>query len=493
MLKLIDEIYAGKACARLTISADSAVDDIALKVIRNDCPDFLMPMRVMYMDDEMVIRYEMDGGTPMVHRSKKMMKRELNLMLGNLLQAFQDCGDWLLDHRCLLLDAGHILVTQDDKVLLAYIPLPGEANSDQDIIQFITDYLYEVQIADDAVYVMELLKCLRKPNGIAALSDYIAEHSRPVGGSQIRQQDIPQQRTDESLMQRGGRAFAEVASEVKKSIDIPPTKKTEKADPPKSDVKEKFSFGPGPGEQANEKDKKPVFGEKDIEGEILQGLFGEDKADKKSGKKQKTAKTKEPKVKEPKESKGGLLGNLFGGGKKASKEEVSLGVDEPKFTFGDPEPKPGPFSRKKKPEVQEPAVTPQESFFGDDVTTVSDDEDEEMVSNVLRLRLISSTGCSAPEIVELNLERGPVKIGRRLKDGRSFADYCFDSSCNFVSKEHCVIDMGRDGYQIMDINQGNGTYLNQEKMVSNIYYPLKRGDQISVQKIGGPGITYLVL
>lgn len=138
-------------------------------------------------------------------------------------------------------------------------------------------------------------------------------------------------------------------------------------------------------------------------------------------------------------------------------------------------------------------MTPQESFFGDDVTTVSDDEDEEMVSNVLRLRLISSTGCSAPEIVELNLERGPVKIGRRLKDGRSFADYCFDSSCNFVSKEHCVIDMGRDGYQIMDINQGNGTYLNQEKMVSNIYYPLKRGDQISVQKIGGPGITYLVL
>ena len=64
---------------------------------------------------------------------------------------------------------------------------------------------------------------------------------------------------------------------------------------------------------------------------------------------------------------------------------------------------------------------------------------------------------------------------------------------NFVSKEHCVIDLTEEGYRIMDINQGNGTYLNQEKMVTNIYYPLKRGDQISIQKIGGPGINYLVL
>ena len=44
---LTDVVIANKSYTKLTVPAGSQTDQIALRVIRRDCPDFLLPIKVM--------------------------------------------------------------------------------------------------------------------------------------------------------------------------------------------------------------------------------------------------------------------------------------------------------------------------------------------------------------------------------------------------------------------------------------------------------------
>ena len=75
---------------------------------------------------------------------------------------------------------------------------------------------------------------------------------------------------------------------------------------------------------------------------------------------------------------------------------------------------------------------------------------------------------------EIRLAAFPFYIG---KDAVHM-DYCLD--CAGVSRHHVKIERGADGLEIWDLNSTNGTYINNERLQSNVAYPLHAGDSLTI-------------
>ena len=56
MLK--DIVLSNKTYAKMTVSDESVLDEIAVKVVKQDAPDFLLPVKMINIDGLMEIRYE---------------------------------------------------------------------------------------------------------------------------------------------------------------------------------------------------------------------------------------------------------------------------------------------------------------------------------------------------------------------------------------------------------------------------------------------------
>ena len=59
---LNDVVIGSKTYAKMTIEDASTLDDIAVKVIKQDLPDFLLPVKMVNIDGEIEVKYEMGEG-----------------------------------------------------------------------------------------------------------------------------------------------------------------------------------------------------------------------------------------------------------------------------------------------------------------------------------------------------------------------------------------------------------------------------------------------
>ena len=122
MLK--EEIIANKGYAVFCVKEDDQTDDIAVRVLKQDCPDFLLPFKTMSIDGNMEFRYELSDGVRMSYQLPRMSRKELTRQMVSLLLPFKNCGDWLLDYHCLLLDPQYIFLNaKDQTVRYVYLPV----------------------------------------------------------------------------------------------------------------------------------------------------------------------------------------------------------------------------------------------------------------------------------------------------------------------------------------------------------------------------------
>ena len=77
MLK--DVVIANKTYAKLNIADEQQLDNIAVKVIRQDTPDFLVPLKMLEIDGEIELRYEMSDGLRLGYLPEAMNKKEFLL------------------------------------------------------------------------------------------------------------------------------------------------------------------------------------------------------------------------------------------------------------------------------------------------------------------------------------------------------------------------------------------------------------------------------
>lgn len=461
---LNDVVIAGKTYAKLNIPETEKMDEIAIKVIRQDAPEFLLPIKMMSIDGETEIRFEISEGTRLNYLPETMTKRELITLLDNMLSPFKTCSDWFLDYHYFHLDKNYIMVGRDySEVKYVYIPVDKFANSEETILNFFRDFILNINLKDDQAYVMNLYRHI-KDNSATLLSmyDYISRDK--VGNALAASASAP---ANSALADNTPVNPMPVNNAPVNSAPINPmpvnNTSAHQAAPPVSGP-----YGsPAPNMAGQE------FGKEDVKGNLINNLFGDEEAPKK---KEKPAKKEKIKNTQKENSKG-----LFGG----------LGSNKPAKNTPAPNMAPvgGPYAAPVSP-VPTPASAPSPYVPASDATFIMSADENVSDGSKMALELEDDRGYHFPKFVEIDLAKGYATIGRYDKAGNAQADYNFDASLSFISRRHFRIERNGEGYRIIDLGSANGTMVNNEILVANMPYNVQSGDRIVLSK--NNRITYRV-
>ena len=427
---LTDVVIANRSYTKLAIAEHETVDEIALKVMKQDCPDFLLPIRTMEIDGEKEIRYEQQEGIRLCYSSMKMRRRDFLALLGNLLQPFRICDDWFLDYHNILMDANYVLLGRNDRtVKYIYIPVAEYARKDAEIMEFFSNLILKADIQDDSRLCIELLRVLKGDNSnLMTLLDFVTqENGAPA----------------QSIQEHSSKATEEVTATDRKEADS----------------------AARPGQSTGE------FGKQDVQEELIVNLFDEEDEEP-AGKKSKRKTARPPKEKpsareKAKPAKSGGLFDIFKG-RTAEEHKPPVAGNQ-----GVQESRPVSFAYPNE------TVADGTGNMAEDVTEIFTEEhggDDGM----LRLRLLDGAGYDCPKLVEIDLRQGFATVWRRDKNNQAQSDYSFDASLSFISRRHFRVEPEGDHWVIIDLGSGNGTFVNGEVLLPNIRHPLFSGDTVMI-------------
>lgn len=479
-----DLVVANKSITEMEVGSTEMIDDIALNVLMQDCPDFALPVRKFEIDNIVKLRYELVSGIRLSYCPAQMKKMEFIKLLSGLLNPFKLCMDWFLDYHNLYLDKNYIFTSRDfSSVKYIYIPVGSHANSEAEIKAFFSDVILWAELVDDPGYTMNLLRLIRNPNSnLLSLLEYIKQgqqNETHKHNSLSEKEQRPKESISLSQMERKLEAQAE-----KKNAVIEQFVKGKKESIP---VPERKIVEPKVVESIKEDEQ---FGMDSAMNNILAGLGSEleEKKEKKK-KKEKNVREKSVKNKSVKEKKqGGLLSGFLGGGKK---EDFVNVIDPLKKSINAPKSNSNSvpnnsYAQKNMKEVA--TELPNAEHFsnmiqnngGMDDCTVIEEGHMDDPNNLFLSLTEGAIGYECPQLIKLNLAEGFVTLGRRDKNGMAQTTYGFDSSLSFISRMHFRIEKTSDGYSIIDTDSKGGTFLNGQRLMANIAYPMNVGDVITI-------------
>jgi len=479
-------LIANKSCAKLKISAAQEMDEIAVKVIRQDTPDFVLPFKTIDIDGETEFRYELGDGMPLEYLPSNMTKSELLILLENMLRPLKECNDWLLDYHNFHFGKEYIIVGKDYlNVKYVYIPAASFKKTDAEILAFFEEVVWNIKLTDEPMYIMDLCRRLRdKQTTLFTLLEYV---SQELGGNTMF---VEQPVVQESQTGNFGQVIGEVVEGVKRE--------TKKID---TSFLNKFGFGNNTSNQQtvapapepvveNVVSSTPAagseFGKEDVQSNLINNLFGEEEQDDKKKKKEREKQEREQREREKKEReriekeqrererkerdrRGGGF-SLFGGGRNTEK------VSQPVQQNANPASYHTPAQQQASPYVAPAGSSGSETqiFNMDDFTSNG---------NKLMLQLEDDGGYPFPRTIELDFSnKNYFVIGRYDKSGIPQADYNFEAAFSFISRRHLRIEKNGEQFTVVDLGSGNGSMLNNDVLVPNMPYVVKEGDRIVFSK-----------
>lgn len=434
---LNEVMIANKNYASVVVEDRKRLDLIAINVIRYDCPAFLLPIRLVSIDNEVQLRYEILGGIRLAYMALQMNKHELDKLLYQLLLPYVDCADWFLDFHNIYLDRNYIMVDQSNlTVRYIYMPYTDRIQSEEEVLQFFRDLVASVTLQDDEAYIATLLRCIiGKDASITVFADLVKEN--------LKKEEMP----------TGNKGAAPV--QVTRQIPAPTTVPS----PPPIEKSVSQSV-----EIEAEVDK--AYKENKLVNSIGEGLFGENE--------------KGPDKKTAKKEKQNFFGRLLGSDKKNKKDAFALSEPGNQDRIGAPNIM---AALENERHVETFAEKQQNSAAEDYNTEISDDVED--LSGILRLRLERAQVDNIPNVIDLDIRKGYAVIGRYDKTGKLSADFNFDMSLTFIGRRHVRFELSGEDVYIIDLESKNHTYLNNEELLPNRRYLLHTGDRITItQKYG---------
>lgn len=474
---LTDVVIANKSYTKLNIADKEKADQIALKVIKQDCPGFLLPIRTMEVDDELEIRYELQDGVRLSYSSMEMSRRDFAGLLKNMLEPFQSCSDWFLDYHNLLLDPEHMLIGRNGmSVKYLYLPAEEYAQSDKRIGEFFYDFIVQADVTDDPRYTTNLLRILKRDgSNLMTLLEYLTKDvptdavTPAMAGNPERSAGTP----------AGGQTVPPAAAPpvFREPVQSAPVPVKETASREQSLVNAAESAGFRKTAPASRPGQAVEFGKQDVEGNLMGSLFGEEEEAEEKGKRRKGHGEKPQKGAEKPQKSGGFLGMFKGGQKGAGQpEKENQHPAAPVSVPGPAAPAAEYYAGTGMRQSSAPA------YFEDDRTEISADEPG-FNPNSLRLSLESNAGRDdCPPYLEIDLARGFATVGRTDKSGHNQSDYNFPPSFTFISRRHFRVERNETELKIIDLGSANGTFVNGQALVPNIPYPLHSGDTIMISQ-----------
>ncbi|MBQ1281693.1 MAG: hypothetical protein IIY16_05570, partial [Oscillospiraceae bacterium] len=173
----------------LTISLDDDAnfDEIALRMLNEDKPDFFLPLSVKEINGMRLMRYKLINAVALKYSVDGAMTKKQYLRLAlDMLTPFIKCKDWFLDYHYICIDPQYIL---RDKTtggfLYAYMPERSLRNTDAEILTFVGSILGYIDISDDTRFQLRMVNEFR--GGAVTLGELYSiittERDRMMGGS----------------------------------------------------------------------------------------------------------------------------------------------------------------------------------------------------------------------------------------------------------------------------------------------------------------------
>ena len=139
--------------AYLTIAVDNpaALDSIAMQVLREDMPDFLVPFSLTTENGVSKLRYRLATTTTLSSLIGSIMpRRRFTHMALELLTPFIRCKNWFLDYHSICIDPSYIFYDKAaDRYQLIYVPKETYINTDSEIVSFFKSVLTSIDILDN--------------------------------------------------------------------------------------------------------------------------------------------------------------------------------------------------------------------------------------------------------------------------------------------------------------------------------------------------------
>lgn len=497
------------------------LDEIAIRVIKQDCPEFLIPFRIVNMNDSVSLKYKLINTIALEYSDMTLHKAEFIKLFQSLLIPFVKGKDWFLDYRNFCIDLRYVFLDkQTGGAYFIYIPEYSYQNTDEEIFDFFKNVFVRMTITDDANFQVRLFQYFsRRDVTLADLNQLIQDESRKTGGggtgafaagfSQGAAFGNAQTGQNASFMPdgrtvqcgqglwgtgqtkpagSGAEPFAQEQGEqsVQKSAQ-------QSAQRPVQTDKGKLGgglFGGGKGKKEDSlRNELPDMAEAasaasaDDTDEVMKALFGDSKKGKEKGKDKGKEKSKEKEKRKEK--------NVD---KEAAKQEK-------KKTGGF-----GLFGRKKEQDMPETGQmsagetisgslgSNYVSAGGDSFSTASpvggapffpvgDGGDKtEIISDNFQLspylELIDSPIPGAIPQIALDFAAAYITIGRMSADEVQ-PDVAFSRDFTRIGRQHARIENRGGSYFVIDLGSANHTLLNGQRLVPNQPYQLQNGGELT--------------
>ncbi len=461
----------------VTPAEDAVYDLIAVRMLSEDAPEFLLPLQVSERNGAISLRYKLINGTALKYSTDTAMtKKQYVTLARDLLTPFMQCKDWLLDYHAICIDPAYILRDRHtDSFLFAYLPADSLYATDAEILEFIRATLAYIDITDDKDFQIRMMRYFR--DGGYTLGDmytlFCEEASR-----------LPQRKTEPAAAaaaeamhtatapKQNAAAAAESApaapekeSSKKGLLDLLGINAAQKSEPKtEAAPAAESSAAAAPSVSSGDSVMDALFGtdnaksEKKDAGGIFGGLFG-------------NASAQKPAKKESKKS-ADALSAIFGGSgaqesrtKAAAKQEQSA-----------PAAKQTARKTETPPMAQFSPMGAGETFIGDDRTMLDDDMGASS-GGALILKESMYDGC--PSEISLAFAKPFIVFGRQTKD--TPPDVVFPENCKGVSRQHLRISRLANGtLTVTDLGSSFGTLLDGQRLIPNTAYPLANGATLTL-------------
>lgn len=410
------------------------LDEIAVNVITEDCPKFLIPFRIVNVNDSSFLKYKLVNTIALEYCNTTVRKAGFVRMYLSLLAPFVKGNDWFLDYHSFCIDKQYVFLDKmAETAYFIYIPEVSYRNTENEILQFFKDAFIRMSITDDADFQVRIFRYFtRKDITLEELYLLFQEESRKISSGGHGGQ---------SVLQKAPAVFVPPSARTKTSVPDVQSKERQ--------VKQ---------EEVQKKSENVEIPTDTSEDEVMQALFGEKKNKNKKKSRDRKADSQEKKKR-----------NLALFGKK--KEAVSENKPEsPKKKTGG---EGNPGGRNVSSTL--PPVYGLAGGGEEDKTEFSEDG---QIAEQSYLELIDSPIPGAVPRINLDFSADFIIIGRR-SSAETQPDVAFGKEFTRIGRRHARVEHRENRYYVIDLGSANHTFLNGQMLVPNQPYELMNGGELS--------------
>ena len=433
----------------LKIDSENDLDKTAYLVLQEDCPEFVIPMKKSVSDGVVKLKYQMNRNFTALKYSESMKasKDEFISMMLSFVEPLLNGADWFLKAGNFVIDNEYIFLDRSKNFFFLYAPLKEDLGSTSEILDFVKQLAFNVEITDDPRFQISLMRLFEDANANLLMVKNFLEEEKSKNVRTVPKEPV---KKEPAKIQEPAKV---------NTVEQPKEMKVNSTSEPKVAESKK-----APIEKTIEKQKESTGETKELSAHDL--LFGDGAEEKKKDKK--GLFHREEKQEKPQKEKFNLFGRKKdGNSSKENNEPEPKKEPKPERVF---EPRPvEQFVEELKEEKKEVQadITSNDTFIFDDAISVSEKH----------LQLISSPVDGAPERISLEFEKNFVTLGRMTEDNRP--DIGFPKSFIGIGRKQAIIEREGDTYYMVDTVSANGTFINGEQMIPNKKYPLTNGDVVT--------------